>query len=1469
MKSLLADFFPPLTARLRSSYLRVLMETPRTEVVICGGNGAELVRTVLVPGEYDIGRDPDCGLCVQADLVSRRHARLTINFDHALIEDLGSDSGTFVNGQPVTEATRLWPGQKIQLGPATVTLRRQKATADDGQSLAPQTATVRQLLPEKFLRESKYDIGAVVAQGGMGAILDARETTIERKVAMKVMLDASSPDDITRFVAEARVTGHLEHPNIVPVHELSVDENDQVFYTMKLVRGITLRRVFELLAGGDDAALAKYPLPALLTIFQKVCDALAFAHSRGVIHRDLKPENIMLGDYGEALVMDWGLAKRVEVGSRNAERGTEPTARASGTSEIPLPTSDFQTLAGTIMGTPQYMAPEQARGEIEALDARSDIYALGAILYHALTLCSPVEAGSLDDILAKVCAGDIIPPIQRRPPPPPRHPAPAPAPPSGVGAPVPPAVDLHAPTVLQRAPVAAVHDRRTSSARKDGDAHRAPLPHLPGGSVPESLNAVVMKAMALAPAARYQSVADLQAEITAYQNGFATGAERAGLGRQLVLLIKRHKGAFGTAAAAWFVITALAVWFVINLRIKERRAVVGEQRAIASEGVAKAETERATEAEQAAKVSEAVALREKEATRRALAKSQLALAEAAYRDHDGGAIQAALKDVPDDLRDSNWSYLLEHADNSIATIRTTSSGDIGDVAAHPKKPGVFAVIGANGCVAFVEARTGIRLLEFHSGFGVGKIGVYSLAISPDGEKVAIGKSGEGGIVIHSAVDGSKLAEWPSGTANRLQFSPDGKQLLQVSVPAKSISLLDAENGSPIWTYQSDGAGAGMNAVLAPDGKTVLTFFNKERLRLLSAKDGSVVRTYYAGANGGEGLRISPDNGNVLIGDSRDYHGAVRCIENKENGRLLFQFQDDTLLQDLAYTADGRRIVTLSNVPGGRQSIKVWDAQTGTLLQTFMGGSGFGRTIGVHPLSNEIVVAGQVTKVWDLPPPQEKRKLIQASASLTGTFWGTDDLLLTRRTNLDLAVLDLRAADPQKQPFWEPSRQNRKFNFDAFTVSADGRYAAIANPFGAGQDYPIQFLRLNGNKVEEVNSLYTKAVPSKMRLSPDGSRLLVVAKLLDTSSGTELLGLKFTDILALNSAAWLDNGHLVTAVSFFKNRGIAGSKEQLILWDAATGKRLQTVDNPSAIFCLAALPDAPLFAEAGSDKMVRMRDVKTLEVKREFRAHDAAITSMALHPSRPILATGSDDLTVKLWDLESGRCVEELRGPVGRIGQLSISPGGKRLACWSPGITRIWEPKCFTEKPADKVDADGWENLLAQLTPASVAGADNGWRLNNGVLLSGGKSWASVALPGNFAQTSYQMRVKLRALDPKQSFAVFLPVAGKRAAFSLGAPRGNGFSTYLNTASGSDGAGPVKGQVLKDSELHELELTVRLDGDNARFEARLDEQPLYQWSGPVAELRAQLKEWGSVPAESIGLGTHRPDWVVYAVKVKRL
>lgn len=219
---------------------------------------------------------------------------------------------------------------------------------------------LRTVIDRPELPGERYEIIEPLGRGGMGVVYRVRDRVLDRDAALKVLdLPGDRPDLARRLLHEARILARLEHPGIVPVHDAGTLADGRPFYVMKLVRGQRL-----------DAYAEQPPsLAARLRVFERLCDTVAFAHAHGVIHRDLKPENVMVGPFGEVLVLDWGVAKALRDGNGN---GPAPARAAS--------TRQPSTGAGTVIGTPGYMAPEQAHGEVDRVDRRADVYALGAIL---------------------------------------------------------------------------------------------------------------------------------------------------------------------------------------------------------------------------------------------------------------------------------------------------------------------------------------------------------------------------------------------------------------------------------------------------------------------------------------------------------------------------------------------------------------------------------------------------------------------------------------------------------------------------------------------------------------------------------------------------------------------------------------------------------------------------------------------------------------------------------------------------------------------------------------------------------------------------------------------------------------------------------------------------------------------------------------------------------------------------------
>jgi tetratricopeptide (TPR) repeat protein len=244
---------------------------------------------------------------------------------------------------------------------------------------------------------SRYELLGEIGRGGMGAVLKGRDPDLGRDVAVKVLLEThrGQAELVQRFVEEAQIAGQLQHPGIAPVYELGRFADQRPYFAMKLVKGQTLAA---LLAARTEVAEDR---PRFVGIFEQVCQTVAYAHSQGVLHRDLKPSNIMVGAFGEVQVMDWGLAK--VLGGRPA---AAPAADTSAIATVRTQTPGQSSQAGAVMGTPAYMAPEQARGEVERLDERCDVFGLGAILCVILTGQPPYRGGALE-VRRRAAEGDL------------------------------------------------------------------------------------------------------------------------------------------------------------------------------------------------------------------------------------------------------------------------------------------------------------------------------------------------------------------------------------------------------------------------------------------------------------------------------------------------------------------------------------------------------------------------------------------------------------------------------------------------------------------------------------------------------------------------------------------------------------------------------------------------------------------------------------------------------------------------------------------------------------------------------------------------------------------------------------------------------------------------------------------------------------------------------------------------------
>lgn len=325
--------------------------------------------------------------------------------DRELIDRLVSEAIRAHSGDAkATLATFGGPEQVVKTFGGTVAITKDgvkpaEPSSDATVAIAPPPDTGVLETPDRYRTVSEQ------GRGGYGRVLLVHDQFMQREIAMKELIPPSnepigsnvptpsreSIEAVSRFLQEAKITGQLEHPSIVPVYELGHRADGALYYTMKLVRGKTLSKELAQCKSLRDRL-------ELLPRYLDLCHAIAYAHDRGVIHRDIKPDNVMIGSFGETVVIDWGLAK---LKGKADVYAAELKATAQALKEGPAaPTA--QTLYGTILGTPHFMAPEQARGDIDSVDERSDVYALGAVLYMLLTGKRPYDKAPLQNVILHI-----------------------------------------------------------------------------------------------------------------------------------------------------------------------------------------------------------------------------------------------------------------------------------------------------------------------------------------------------------------------------------------------------------------------------------------------------------------------------------------------------------------------------------------------------------------------------------------------------------------------------------------------------------------------------------------------------------------------------------------------------------------------------------------------------------------------------------------------------------------------------------------------------------------------------------------------------------------------------------------------------------------------------------------------------------------------------------------------------------
>jgi len=1071
------------------------------------------------------------------------------------------------------------------------------------------------------------------AKGGMGRIVLVHDTHLGRDVAFKQLLPELSgqiaglsggptaPGLAARFVQEARITGQLEHPSIIPVHEMGYREDGSLYYTMRFVRGKSLEAEIEARPRLEDRL-------RLLPHFLDLCHAVAYAHSRGVIHRDLKPLNVLVGEFGETVVIDWGIAKAKDTNDMNAG-----DLRAAAQILREVETGDtMQTAYGQTIGSPMYMSPEQAAGALDAIDERSDVYGLGAVLYAILTGRPPYHGLSLREFLERVAA----------------------FPPKPAGQ-----LEKNAPKEL-----AAVCARAMARAPEERYATARELAeeigqYLSGGLV--SAHTYAFHELARRFVRRYRTVLSTAA---------AAAVLLLALGVYSYVRVRSERD------------FALAQ----QRTAEEERARAQEARDEAESARSAADTERARAERELYFANIALARRAFDETRVGQGRRLLESAPAAFRDWEWGFLmrQAAGERL---ALNTGGIFLAWSADGArLATLRpngtlTLNNAADGAALGVPLDKAGFGVAGAADAAGnrfavaspksvFVwDWARNEKVFEFNEA-GAAR-SRYFVSLSADGSTVAALNTDKVLRVWH--VDTGEIVferPTPSQMGFHMQLSPRGDLLLCSAAGEgagpRAVEVLRMPDGAAAGVFTLGDVASARASAFSPDGAMVC-LASDTGCEVRATADWKSLAVLSGAFSLPDCAAFSPDGAWLAAGDGVGDLILWNTATGAET-RVAKAHLDS--IRAVAWSPDGRRVVTA----GFDRAAHLWDAATSQRLHTFKGhdrsllaaafspdgktlatGSFDGaallwdlteelryaapRTAAFHPgaglvagaLPDEVAVWDGATlrrratletpgceaeslafdrgaarvaavlrkrpganapgpdlrlAVWNLEADALEAEIPLSSAVDWMTFCGKDDRLVALRQGNRAAVHAL----PEGALVWEQSGA-----VEAACTADGGRLAVCALPKnGAGQDKGLQVALLETAtwKTEAMLPVKTEYTAG-LAFSPSGKWLALGAQLL-ADEGWNCGAFVWDTARPEAEPVWLGGHNAIVACAAFSPREdlvVTGGKDgELVVWRFPEGARaFRAAAHTEEIRSAAFSPDGARFATAGRDGFFKLWD----------------------------------------------------------------------------------------------------------------------------------------------------------------------------------------------------------------------------------------------------------------------------------------